>query len=59
MRLRESAQARRADVEIDPDKVAFQAALGKLSNWQRTRYQRDGTPGSLENVGYYAALARG
>lgn len=58
MRLRGMALDRRAEVEVDPDKVAFQAALGKLSNWQRRLYNKHGTRGGVENVAYYAALRR-
>lgn len=57
---RAAAIARRADAAEarDPDRAAFQTALGKLTNWQRSRYQRHGTPGDLDNVRDYAGMQR-
>lgn len=48
-----------AQARGDLDRAAFQAALGKLTNWQRSRYQRHGTPGDLDAVLDYARMQRG
>lgn len=57
---RAAALARRAEAVAggDPDRASFQVALGRLTNYQRHRYLRYGTPGDLGNLGYYAGLQR-
>jgi hypothetical protein len=57
---RATAIARRAESaeQRDPDRVAFQTSLNRLTNWQRQRYLRYGTPEDAENVAYYAGLQR-
>ncbi len=58
MDYRAAAGLRRADVVIDPDRVAFQAALNKLTNWQRSKYNKNGTPDDIKSVRYYSGIAR-
>ncbi len=55
---RAATDLRRADMVIDPDRVAFQAALGKLTNWQRSKYNKNGTPDDIKSVRYYSGIAR-
>ncbi len=58
MRFRAAIDLRRADFVRDPDRVAFQAAINKLTNWQRTMYLRHGTPDDVKNVAYYGDLRK-
>ncbi len=55
---RAAADLRRADMVPDPERVAFQAALDKPTNWQRAMYLRHGTPDDIDNVKYYAGLQK-